>query len=242
MPIGKMLNGRMSIGMRRGGEAGRSCVRMDRAVGSASVLAIALAILSHPGPVLAFDPLPLPSDGAAADAAPGPRNDARSSQASSPTPSRSDPMPHPSTATVQLMEPRPGLFSAGQPAPRDWNALARERGITTVVNLRGSDELGDRDEASEVRAAGLAYHQIPVSGPGDIDDANAGRLWRLLSATEGPVLVHCGSGNRVGALLAIGAARDGGMATEEAIAFGRAAGLAGAEARVRQVLAEPRGD
>ena len=111
--------------------------------------------------------------------------------------------------------------------------------MDTIINLRPDAELGARDEAAEVRDAGMAYRVIPVAGPADITLANASLLWSALAQTPGTTAVHCSSGNRVGALLAIGAATKGGMDTETAIAFGRAAGLGNAEGRVREVLAEP---
>lgn len=134
-----------------------------------------------------------------------------------------------------LREPRVGLYTAGQPASGAWDAVA-QRGITTVINLRPDGEMAGRDEAAEVAAAGMAYRHLPVAGAGDVNDANAEQLRRLIEQAPGPVLVHCASGNRVGALLALGAADDGEMTPEEAIAFGRDAGLASLESRVREVL------
>ncbi|CAN5592419.1 hypothetical protein BH23PSE2_BH23PSE2_03780 [soil metagenome] len=138
-------------------------------------------------------------------------------------------------------QPEPTLISGGQPEYRAWQAAAA-KGVTTVINLRPDSELGERDEAVEVAAAGLSYRQLPVAGVGDLTEANARTLWRMIADEPGSVLVHCGTGNRVGALLAIGAAREGGMAPEDAIAYGKSAGLAGAEARVREVLDAPAND
>lgn len=134
-----------------------------------------------------------------------------------------------------LREPRAGLYTAGQPDVEAWNAVARN-GVTTVIDLRPEGEMKGRDEAAEVAAAGLAYHRLPVAGAGDVSTANAEQLQRLIAQAPGPVLVHCASGNRVGALLALGAAKDDGMTTEQAIAFGRDAGLGSLEPRVREVL------
>ena len=90
--------------------------------------------------------------------------------------------------------------------------------------------------AAEVRAAGMQYIAIPVAGAGGIDDANANRLRKALEAADGPVLVHCASGNRVGGLLALMQARSGTMTTEQALEFGRSAGMGSTEARVRTLL------
>ncbi|HEU4773718.1 MAG TPA: sulfur transferase domain-containing protein [Lysobacter sp.] len=139
------------------------------------------------------------------------------------------------SAISGLREPRAGLYTAGQPDVGAWTAAARH-GVTTVVDLRPENELAGRDEAAEVAAAGLAYHRLPVAGAGDVNMDNAEQLRQLIEQAPGPVLVHCASGNRVGALLALGAAKGNGMTTEQAIAFGRDAGLGSLEPRVREVL------
>lgn len=157
------------------------------------------------------------------------------------------PVPEPADASTAnswegalpgLRRPRERLITAGQPASSAWPLLA-QRGVGLVVNLRPKAELGDRDEAAEVAQAGLAYREIPVAGADGITEANARQLWSLLQDAKGEVLVHCASGNRVGALLALGAAKAGGMAPEAALDLGRRAGLAGAEARVRELLQLP---
>ena len=52
---------------------------------------------------------------------------------------------------------------------------------------------------------------------------------------RGNVLIHCASGNRVGALVALHA-RGTGATPDEALALGKAAGLAGLEPAVRARL------
>lgn len=135
-------------------------------------------------------------------------------------------------------EPRPGLLTGGQPSPADWTAL-KAQGVTMVVNLRPDAEMAGRNEAAEVAAAGMAYVGIPVAGADAIDADNARRLWTLLKVNGAPVFVHCASGNRAGALLALGAAQSGGMAPEAALEFGRKAGLTGLEPVVRERLGLP---
>ncbi|AWV08342.1 beta-lactamase hydrolase domain-containing protein [Marilutibacter maris] len=135
---------------------------------------------------------------------------------------------------VDLHAPRPGLYTAGQPAESDWRAIAA-RGVTTVINLRTPAEMDGRDEAAEVAAAGMDYHAIPVAGAAGIDADNAAALAALLQRVDGTVLVHCASGNRAGGLVALAAAADG-QPAEQALRLGRAAGLSGAEAQVRDQL------
>jgi uncharacterized protein (TIGR01244 family) len=135
-------------------------------------------------------------------------------------------------------QPLPRVYSAGQPEPGEWAAIAAQ-GVATVVDLRPDAERPGRDEAAEVRAAGLDYRHIPVAGPQDLTPEAAHALWQAIEAAPGKVLVHCASGNRAGALLAIAAAREGGMAPEQALAAGREGGMASTEPRVREVLGLP---
>lgn len=139
-----------------------------------------------------------------------------------------------------LREVRDDLLVSGQPAADAWATL-KAQGVTTVVNLRPQAEVGERDERAEVEAAGLAYHAVPVAGTEDLTPDNASRLWALVHGADGRVLAHCASGNRVGALLALGAANEGGMSPEAALAFGKSAGLTSPklEAEVRTRLGLP---
>lgn len=139
-----------------------------------------------------------------------------------------------------LRQPRPGLYTGGQPAAEAWGAMAAA-GVATVINLRPEAELAGRDEAAEVRAAGMAYHQIPVAGADGITAENADRLWSLLKEAKGPVVVHCASGNRVGGLLSVALARHGGVGADGALALGREAGMASTEAKAKAVLASEDG-
>ena len=139
-------------------------------------------------------------------------------------------------AGVTVHQPRPGLFTAGQPAEADWRAIAA-RGVAAVVNLRPPGEMQGRDEAAEVRAAGMVYIEIPVANGADLTPANARKLREAIAgAGDRPVLVHCASANRAGGLLALMAAIEEGMPVEAALEFGRQAGMKSTEARVREVL------
>lgn len=135
----------------------------------------------------------------------------------------------------QFRQPRPQLLTGGQPEPEAWPALA-EAGVGTVVNLRPAAEMPGRDEAREVRAAGLTYINVPIDGPDKLAPNQVAALWQALESAEGAVLVHCGTGNRCGALLALAEAWHRGRSPDEALAFGRQAGLVGLEPAVRNLL------
>ena len=136
-----------------------------------------------------------------------------------------------------LRTPRSGLCSCGQPGPGAWVPLARA-GVSTVVNLRPDDEMPDRDEAEEVRAAGLTYVHIPVRDASDLTPQAARQLQDVLINSPVSVLVHCASANRAGALIALGDAWFGSRNVENALALGRDAGMQTLEPSVRVLLAQ----
>jgi uncharacterized protein (TIGR01244 family) len=139
---------------------------------------------------------------------------------------------------TDFLQPKPGLHTGGQPSPEDLARLKSE-GVRTVIDLRGPQEDRGYDEAAEARRLGLQYIALPIAGKDDISPANAKTLNDALKAQDGDVLLHCASGNRVGALLALGAARIEGVSKEEALVLGRAAGLKSLEPVVVERLAAP---
>lgn len=123
-----------------------------------------------------------------------------------------------------LKRPTVALLSGGQPMPQAWEHVANA-GVKTVINLRPRSELGLRDEAAEVRAAGLNYVEIPIYGPTHVNDANGDKLWAAMKASTGGVLVHCATGDRAAALLALAVHHNAGLNKHEALEFGLQSGL-----------------
>ncbi len=123
----------------------------------------------------------------------------------------------------------PGLHAGGQPTPDDLARL-RAIGVRSVINLRAPGEDCAFDEAAEAARLQLAYDALPVGGADDLTPRAVERFGALLDAARarGDVLVHCASGNRVGALVALHAAARG-APPADALALGRAAGLAALE-------------
>lgn len=132
-----------------------------------------------------------------------------------------------------LAQPKANLYSAGQPSDKAWELLAQD-GVTTVINLRSDAEMAGNNEASLVQENGMNYIHIPIAGAGDISVEKAQLLQQALANTEGKVLVHCASSNRVGALLAIGAATE--QTTADALAYGQQAGLTSLQPVVENLL------
>ena len=132
-------------------------------------------------------------------------------------------------------EVAPPLASSGQPTPAELGARA-EAGVKTVIDLRTKEEPRGFDEPAVVEGLGMRYESLPIGSEDDLSAANVAALKALIDASDGPVLVHCASGNRVGALFAL-VARSDGASVEESIAYGKKLGLSSLEPVVRERLA-----
>ena len=134
-----------------------------------------------------------------------------------------------------LVQSADNAFSGGQASQVDLSIM-RDGGIQHVVNLRPSSEQ-DWNEGEAVEALGMSYHQIDVAGADDLSLANAQKLGALINGFGSePYFVHCASGNRVGALIAINEVIANGKDVEEAIEIGKQWGLTMLEPKVRSVL------
>lgn len=131
--------------------------------------------------------------------------------------------------------PAAGLLTAGHIKPDDIPHLARS-GLRHVIDLTLDSETPGFDEAAAVQAAGIRYDSLPIRGAEDLTPENVQTFDRLVSGSERPLLVHCASSNRVGALAALRAAWVSGKSTEEAIEEGRHWGLTSLEPTVRTKL------
>lgn len=132
--------------------------------------------------------------------------------------------------------PLPGVLTGGQPTEEQIEEAAAA-GYRTVVNLRAAGEEGSWDEAPKVEELGMRYVSIPVAGAEGIHPDSARLLFDVLEdPSNRPVMVHCGSGNRVGALFALKAFHVDGKDVETALAIGREAGLTKLEETVRGLL------
>ena len=113
----------------------------------------------------------------------------------------------------------------------------RAAGIRHVINLRTLEESKGFDEAQIAAGLGIDYHSIPIKGAESLTQENARKLDELLQqAGEDPTLVHCASGNRVGALIAVREAWIKGQSVDAAVAEGKRWGLTSLESAVRSKL------
>ena len=130
---------------------------------------------------------------------------------------------------------RSDLAAAGQPTETGLQRL-REMGFRVVIDLRAPSE-GTAAEEAAVKAAGLRYVSVPVT-PETFRREDVEAVARILDERgRGPVLLHCSSSNRVGAVWAVLQSTKG-RTYEEAEAEGRKAGLRspGMIAAVRRVV------
>ena len=131
-------------------------------------------------------------------------------------------------------EPLENVTTGGQPDSASLESLA-ESGYTTVIDLRRPEEDRGIDESAAVEGLGMSYVSIPVDGANGVTYENAELLNQVLGQAEGPVLIHCGSGNRAGALLSLREKLNG-ADNETALAVGRAGSLTRLEPTVVERL------
>lgn len=118
-----------------------------------------------------------------------------------------------------------GLFLASQPDKADFTH-AKEAGIKTVLNLRQSDEM-DWDEGELVRSLGMEYVHLPFRAPATLTDEVFDQARKLLADKEKrPLLVHCASANRVGAVWLVHRVLDDGKSYDDALEEAKTVGLA----------------
>lgn len=151
------------------------------------------------------------------------------------------------TATIKqltiknLANPQQSIFTGGQPSQSDLVALAKA-GVKHVINLRPVQEQQKAlswNEAEFVASLNMQYHSIPVAGAADVNIKNATKVAELLKSLDGePVLLHCASSNRVGALTALYEGITNKASTDEAITTGKHWGLGSLEPLVYAQLTD----
>ena len=135
---------------------------------------------------------------------------------------------------------RPGLATGGKLSQDALDHL-KTKGFKTVVDLRTEAE-GTAAEKQAVEAQGLRYVSVPISAAtfSAADVAAVGKV--LNDPAAAPVLLHCASANRVGAVWAVLQVQQG-RSLEEAEAAGQEIGLSSpamVEAMRRVVTSLPR--
>ncbi len=113
---------------------------------------------------------------------------------------------------------------AGQITPEQLDEAARQ-GFKSVLNLRAADEEGFMaDERHRAEAAGLRYENIPVKKE-EISDELTTSVLKEIDELPKPVLVHCASGMRAGAMAFMHMATREGMSAEKAMSRAQESGF-----------------
>jgi protein tyrosine phosphatase (PTP) superfamily phosphohydrolase (DUF442 family) len=129
--------------------------------------------------------------------------------------------------------PLPHTFCSGQATPEQFAQLPA-MGIQRVISLRPATEAGTGWEEAKAKELGLEFVRIAIAGADDLTSENLERLSRA-RAPHTPTLITCASSNRVGAMLALAAQRDG-TPPAQALALGKQCGLAKLESAVKERL------
>lgn len=94
-----------------------------------------------------------------------------------------------------LMLPRSGIYTSGQPTEDGFKRLA-SLNIKTVVNLRPHEEEGARNESRQAASLGMKYVNIPLT-PSTFTVQKIEELHCALKDPKSyPILIHCKGGNR----------------------------------------------
>jgi protein tyrosine phosphatase (PTP) superfamily phosphohydrolase (DUF442 family) len=130
------------------------------------------------------------------------------------------------------------LYISSQP---DFETLdiARKNGVELVLNLRDPSEY-IWDEKIAAQQSGLIYYNIPISASGEAFNPDAIKQISALvqQHKDQKILLHCSSGNRASAWLAIHLIKDHNMPSDRAISLAKQAGLTSPliKSRVKQFI------
>lgn len=116
--------------------------------------------------------------------------------------------------------------------------MLKEMGFKTIIDFN-TDEQGAAAQGPMVAQAGMAFKHISVSTDAPTNEQVAEFAKIVEDPTNYPILMHCESANRVGAMWALYRASKG-VPNEVAVEEGRALGLkTNREAAVRKMLGMP---
>lgn len=116
------------------------------------------------------------------------------------------------------------VYLASQPQESDFET-AKNAGVKTVINMRHPEEMTEFDEEATVTALGLEYVNLPWAKPEELTDEVFDRARELLNTSEKPILLHCSSANRVGAVWIPWRVLDGGIDMDDAVEEAKTIGI-----------------
>lgn len=116
------------------------------------------------------------------------------------------------------------VFVTGKIDSHEQVDFLRDLGIKLAIDLKEPGE-NEFAEYQNLKMAGINYVNMPVGNVKDLDFDSAKAFGDLLDSTEGPILVYCMSGNRVGAMIALHLAMVCGHSKQKAIEVGERVGM-----------------
>lgn len=125
--------------------------------------------------------------------------------------------------SIKILSRLGDYYFAGQPSKEDFGLL-KEKGFKTIVNLRPMKEQG-WDEGELVKGLGMRYENVPFGRDVPLTDEVFAQSRELLRNAEKPLMLHCKSSNRVGAIWYAARVLDQGVDEAAALAEAKAAGL-----------------
>ena len=130
------------------------------------------------------------------------------------------------------------LYRGAQPT-RDGFRRLKELGVTTVINLRGEDDLAVAEKEA-VEGAGLRYFNIGLPGMSGPSNEQVAQVMTIIDAPEsGPVFIHCRRGSdRTGTIAAVYRISHEGWTAEKALAEAKRYGLSWAEFGMKRFIAD----
>jgi protein tyrosine phosphatase (PTP) superfamily phosphohydrolase (DUF442 family) len=131
------------------------------------------------------------------------------------------------------------LISAPLPTEERLKNLVTQK--IPIVSILPDKELkkAGYDAKAVVKQAGGSFTQIPVTSNKLGDKKLQKKLFAMLDealARKGSTYIYCVSADRVGAAIALHAAKSRGLSIEDALALGRKAGMTATEAQVKKIL------
>ncbi|WP_236619154.1 beta-lactamase hydrolase domain-containing protein [Acaryochloris sp. CCMEE 5410] len=102
---------------------------------------------------------------------------------------------------------------------------AAQAGYQSVLNLRSPNEPGFlENEQQLVESVGLQYAHIPVN-PAQITDSLTDQVLVTIGQLKKPILIHCKSGVRSGAMALIFMAQNEGLTADRALSISKELGI-----------------
>ncbi len=130
---------------------------------------------------------------------------------------------------------QPNFLLGGAPTVEHLEHALAE-GYKAFIDLRSHGEPGVDLSRETLTHPEIFYLHIPVAGAAGLIKENVDAFDTALSEHSGPFVVFCGSGNRVGALIALRAHWLQGKSAHEALEIGRSSGLTTLEPVVAKLL------